>query len=229
MSEVEVLIPWRPDGDDWRATALDWCVARWRTLFPAWDVVFADDGGTDDDWFHIARALNRCVDASTAEVCVVVGADTILDPHKVLEAVSYADVKQTWVMASDTMHRLDAPQSARILAMEPGDPMPQRIGRRRVCQLGWGPIVAPRHLLLERLWDERMVAGGEDDVFGLAAETLWGPPIRVLGSVCWLLHHEREHRHRHDLRRDAVDLKGRYVAARWNPTAMFRLKEEWQG
>ncbi len=86
MSRVEILIPWRPDGDDWRGVAYDWCVARWRTLFPEWDIVLADDGASEG-WFNIARALNRCVDASAAEVCVMVGADTILGRAAVEMAV----------------------------------------------------------------------------------------------------------------------------------------------
>lgn len=227
VSDVEILIPWRTDGDQWRAAALDWCVARWRTLFPSWDVVFADDG-QESGWFHIARALNRCVDASSARVCVVVGADTVLRSEKVLEAVTYADAKPCWVMAADTMHRLDRPQTELVLGLEPDGEIPRGLGRRRVCQLGWGPIVAQRHLLLERLWNEEMVAGGEDDTFGLAAETLWGPPERVTSSPVHLLFHEREWRHQHPLRGEAVALKQRYVAARWQPEKMWKLAQEWQ-
>lgn len=232
MSEVELLIPWRPDGDPWRAVARDWVLARWMTLFPGWRIVEADDGETDG-WFHIARALNRCVEASSARICVMVGADTVLRPEKVLEAVTLADARPCWVMATDTLNRLDRTQTELVLALEPGSVIPRgpqnaTLGRRRVAQLGWGPIVAQRHLLLERLWDERMVAGGEDDVFGLAAETLWGPPLRVTQSPCWMMYHEREHRERHELRQDAVDLKQRYRAARWQPDQMFSLKNEWQ-
>lgn len=227
MSEVEVLIPWRSDGDPWRVTGLDWCVARWQTLFPEWRIVFADDG-QESGWFHIAKALNRCVDASTGKIVLMVGADTILDPAKVIEAVTLADRRPCWVMMSDTMQRLDRPQTEMVLALEPDAALSHGWGRRRVCQLGWGPIALPRHLALERLWDERMVAGGEDDTFGLAAETLWGPPERVTSSPCWMLYHDRENRHLHPDRADAVELKQRYVSTRWKPDKMFALKEEWQ-
>jgi hypothetical protein len=225
---VELLIPWRPDGDPWRVAGLDWCVARWERLFPDWRIVLNTDGATEG-WFNIARALNRCIDASTAEVCIMVGADTILNPDKVLEAVAFAsDPKPCWVMMCDTLNRLDKIQTERVLAMEPGAPMPAGFGRRRVAQLGWGPICAPRHLLLERLWDERMIAGGEDDTFGIAAETLWGAPARVVQSPCFMLHHGRQNRHLHELRQEAVELKSRYLSARWQVDKMWALKEEWQ-
>lgn len=229
VTTVEVLIPWRADGDPWRAVARDWVHARWLTLFPGWRIVEADDG-VADGWFNIARALNRCVDASSAEVLVMVGADTILDPVKVVEAVELAAARPCWVMACDTLNRLDRVQTERLLAHEPDVGVRDAVGpvRRRVAQLGWGPIVAQRHLLMERLWDERMIAGGEDDTFGLAAETLWGQPQRVIGSPCYMLYHGRQNRHLHDDRQHAVDLKSRYVAARWQPDKMFRLKEEWQ-
>lgn len=225
MTTVQVLVPWRDDGCSWRRAAWDFVKARWLTQFPDWRIMSASDGAESGP-FNVARALNACVDASTADVCVVTGADAVLRPECVVEAVKLAEAGR-WVMAADVMWRLDRLDTEAVLAMEPDARLPN-LGRRRVCQSGWGPLVAPRRLLLERLWDERMVAGGEDDVFGLAAETLWGPAARVTRSPVHLLYHPSPQRAKHPQRDEAVALLHAYKCCRWDQVAMHRLSREWQ-
>lgn len=226
MTTVEVLVPWRTDGEPWREVAWDWVQARWMSLFPDWPLVIESDGAREGG-FLIPRALNRCVEASSADVLVVTGADTILRPDAVVEAVELAESGR-WVMACDTMHRCDRLDTERVLGEDPSVPEFVKLGKRRVAQLGWGPIVAPRTMLLERLWDERFTAGGEDDGFGVAAQTLWGEPGRVVRSPAWLCWHPSPMRSKHPDREAAVALLNRYKAARWDQRAMRRLVMEWQ-
>lgn len=226
MTTVEVCIPWRSDGDPWRETARDWVHARWMTLFPEWRIVEADDGAVEGP-FLIARALNRCVDASTADVLVMTGADTIIDPRRVVQAVDLAATGK-WVMACDTLNRLDRLQTERVLADDPATQAWHQLGTRRTAQLGWGPIVLQRHLALERLWDPRFEAGGEDDGFGVAARCLWGDPARVPQSPAWLMWHESARRAKDPRRDDAVALLQRYKGFMWEPQKMWALVHEWQ-
>jgi hypothetical protein len=223
---VEIIVPWRTDDEPWRETAWNWCQARWMTLFPEWPIVTADDGASEGS-FVVPRALNRAVEASSAEILVVVGADTVLRSGSVLEAVDIAR-EGRWVMMADTMHRCDRLDTERVLGEDPTVDGFARLGRRRVCQLGWGPLCAPRAMLLERLWDERFTAGGEDDAFGVAAQTLWGDPARVVRSPAWLLWHPSPMRSKHPDRDAAVALLGRYKDARWDPAKMRALTMEWQ-
>lgn len=225
MRTVQICVPWRSDGEPWREVAWNWCAARWMTLFPDWPLVVVDDGAESGS-FNVATSLNRCVDESSADVLVMVGADTILRPGNVLEAVAFAE-QGRWTMACDVMWRLDRLDSESVLALDPTAEM-RNLGRRRVAQLGWGPIVAPRHVLLTRMWDERFSGGGEDDAFGLCAETLLGPPARCVRSPTWLLWHPSPGRAKHPDRDDCVALLHRYKCARWDQIAMHRLSREWQ-
>lgn len=225
MTSVEVCIPWRDDGDAWRRAAWDFVKARWLTQFPDWRIVSASDGAESGP-FNVARALNGCVDESTADLLYVTGADAVLRPDKVREAIKLAESGR-WVMGADTLWRCDRLDTESILARDP-DSVLAHIGRRRVCQLGWGPICASREILLQRYWDERFTAGGEDDAVGLALETIVGPPARVTQSPCVLLHHPSPGRSKHPDRDVCVKLLARYKHARWDQRAMFSLSREWQ-
>lgn len=209
-----VVIPWR-DGPG-RAAPKRWVERRWEVLHPDADVITP---GSPEGPFNIAAALNRGIDRTRADLVVLTGADVVLDPVDVLDALEAA-AGGRWVMLAGQYHRLDRGASERLLRARPGVELCSFPGGGWIStKLGWGPIVAPRDLLAAVGYDERFRGwGGEDDAFGFAAETLAGPPIR-LDRTAFMLWHHRRYRRAHPDYAANVELLEQYRDAHGDPVA----------
>ncbi len=214
---MDVVVPWR-GGCPYRSRAWAWVTERWSSLHPeAGLIVTVSPEGP----FNIAAALNSGIRHSSADVLVLTGADVVLDPVEVADSVDLASDGR-WVMLAGEYRRLSEEVSDGILS-GPVDATGEWPGDLMMTGLGWGPIVAPRELLLDTGYDERFVGwGGEDDAFGITAETLVGSPIRM-GGTAHLLWHPSETNSHYTAN---VALLDRYRSAHGNPEAIRLLQAE---
>lgn len=218
---VEVLVPWRPDGDPNREAAWEWVQRRWQALYPHWPIV---TGTCRGEW-STAAALNDAMAQSYADIVILVGADTVLNRVDVEQAVAAATLGR-WVMVARELHRLSNSSTRHLLGKSPGVQAERLVAQRANTHLGWGPIVAPADLVRDVGWDDRFTGwGGEDDAFGLAMKALAGRPHRVPGGIARLLYHSRDRRKAHDSYPANLALLDRYRAAD-TPDAMRVLLAE---
>lgn len=213
----DVVIPWR-GGCPHRARAWTWVLERWATLHSDAELVIT---ASPEGPFNIAAALNIGIRGSRSDVVVLSGADVILDPSDVADAVDLASDGR-WVMLAGEYRRLSEDITAEVLD-GPVDAVWDWPGEEMDTDLGWGPIVAPRELLLDVGYDERFLGwGGEDDAFGIAAETLAGSPLH-LGGTAYMLWHPPATNTRYAAN---VALLNRYRSAHHCPSAIRALLAE---
>lgn len=206
---IEVAIPWWDSGDEARRTSWEWIRAGWAKRHPEWRVVT----GANEGPFSVPASLNAAIRATTADVVVVTGADAQISGDSLRKAVSVVEQGQAaWAMVADQMVRLGAVATTKALRLPVGSTLPQ-VGTRRVCQLGWGVLVARRDVLAEIPYDERLQVAWEDSAFGYAAATLHGAPYRLERTAVRLLWHPRVRRHRLEGYEEATVRMSRYKIA----------------
>lgn len=221
MTTVQIAIPWRDCGCEYRRAAWDWIREGWAIRHPGWQIVTGDNEGA----FNIPAALNATLRKCTADVIVVSGADAQIHDVSLKVAVEQALVSP-WVMASDSMIRLAADVSTKALGrLKPGQALPQGPGNRRLCQLGWGVLVGRREVFEAVTWDERLNVAWEDSAWGYAAALLVGEPHRVGRVSTRLLWHPPCKRHKQPGYQEASTLNLEYRTALYskNQAAMREL------
>lgn len=191
MTTVEVAIPWYDSGCEDRRRSWEWLRAGWAKRHPEWRVVTAHNEGP----FSVPASLNAAIRATTADVLVVTGADAQISSDGLRRAVEAAE-HHPWVMVADQMVRLGAVATEKALKTPIGSTLPQAPGSRRVCQLGWGVLVARREVFERVPYDERLHVAWEDSAWGYAAATIFGEPFRLERTSVRLLWHPRVRRHR---------------------------------
>lgn len=185
---VEVLVPWRDEGDTHRRLAAARVDTWIRTQHPRWRRTHVDDGG---ELFSRGGSLDAGIRASTADVVVMWDADILVDAYAVRSAavvamhsdsglvLPYAYVAHLTLEGTARVLRGAAPSSTRLEHIE-----------RRTQSVG-GCTVVRRGVYLDaggflpcwRGW------GMEDTQLDVAVETLLGAPTRWLGGRAWHLYH----------------------------------------
>lgn len=206
---VDVAIPWWDPGDGARSKSWEWIRAGWGIRHPDWRVVTGANRGP----FSVPASLNEAIRKTTADVVVLTGADAQISADGLRKAVAAVEQGQAaWAMVADQMVRLGAVVSQKALKTPVGSTLPQ-VGSRRVCQLGWGVLVASRAVLDAVPYDELLHVAWEDSAWGFAAATLFGEPYRLERTSVRLLWHPRMRRHRLDGYEEATVRMSRYKIA----------------
>ncbi len=74
--KVSVIIPWRIPRQRDRREIADWCFKRYKILWPDAEFIFSDSG---DEVFSRGKSINKGVEESVGEYCIVTDADYLLD------------------------------------------------------------------------------------------------------------------------------------------------------
>jgi hypothetical protein len=126
MAPFSVVVPYRP-GEANRDAAWAWVRTRWERLFPQAELVLESDDradGPDPAEFNHPLAINRAVERASHDVIIVADADTAFAPEFITTAVDAVDRGvHPWVLPLE-YRKIDRESTARILATDPADPIP---------------------------------------------------------------------------------------------------------
>lgn len=70
--EISIIIPWRKSRQKDRIEIFDWCMARYKHLFPSAEIILCDDG---HEHFSRGRSINKGVEESSGNYIVITDAD----------------------------------------------------------------------------------------------------------------------------------------------------------
>lgn len=185
---VAVCVPFRPRNDH-ETRLWAWVEARWRALFPDWQVCVADSGHIP---FNRSASRNlaaeQCPDASTL---IFANADTTFsDPSDLVTAVDIVG-SGGWTLPALYVET-SSQFTAGTLALDPSGPIGDPLGSydRQLSDSPAGPQVVSREAWESvGRWDEAFAHGWayEDAALRDALDVLRVPHTKV-GVTCHLWH-----------------------------------------
>lgn len=186
---VAILFPFASNDPDRLANLAT--VRRWYAeRFPDAEQVVRDDGGCREGWTK-ARAVQRCIDATDADVLVVADSDCLCEG--VVPAVAAVEAGEAlWAFPHTEIRRLDVEPSKAVRAgAQPTPAMPLEF-KAYPGVAGGGIVVLTREAWERAPMDPRFrVTHGEDVAWARALDFLCGTPWfpRRTYSPLYHLHH----------------------------------------
>ena len=186
---VSVLVPRRPDGGP-RDRAWQWLRPRWESL--GWQVV---EGSHNEGEWCKASAVTDALTHASGDILVAADAD-VWCPD-VPAAVQAVLAGASWAVPHTLVHRLTSGATDVLYGTEVfGGPLvEQRVEQRPYPGMpGGGCVVLTRDVYGSCPLDPRFQGWGqEDQSWGIALTSLYGPPVRMPGP-CWHLWHPPQER-----------------------------------
>lgn len=220
---ISLIFPWRSD-DGPRRRIFDWVEARYRSILPLAEVVYADSG---DEPFNRSRSKNQGFASSRGNVVVIADADIMVDAGWLRSAVWRAHTEEAWFVPERCV-LLEQEPTKRIL----NGPVDIMYPAYTDDEVEWegnssvgGCIVVNRAGYHD--YDERFIGWGwEDAAFAMTMTTMWGPLRKLPGSTLYHLWHPKGQTW--DNPRNAANqaLFNRYQEAADNKVAMTQLLKE---
>lgn len=229
MTSVSVLVPFQPDPNQRgrkvpladgasREDIFSWVRARWEAFYPSFELVTAGSGNRA---INRSAARNEAFRRSSGDVVIVADADIVFHHANVDVALQHMKNGKRWVVGFDRYEQMDGPDTRKVLASDPADPVDRPAKPRWSTDQGnAGLLIMTRGAFVEvGGYDERFTGWGwEDWAIANALHTLAHPMVTVPGYVLHLRHPPSQGR-----RRDKQRMKplfDPYDTAFGNPTAM---------
>lgn len=211
---VDVLMPWRP-GEPHREAAQRFVADHYRSM--DLEVIEADDGGEP---FSRGGSINLAAEKSSADVFLIVDADTVVERAQALRAADEACEAPGMVIAHDEWLHINPRGSAMLLA----DKDPWSLDWRPYVDFSLPATVSSAVAVSRSTWvavggfpEQFRGWGFEDVAFDIMCKTFAGPTRRVPGAA-WHLYHPGD-----QIRpTENQELIGAYLAAEGDPE---RLRE----
>lgn len=231
---VAVLVPLGVDPDGWRSAAFEFLTARYQRDHPDWPVSVgtASAGGpAGAPGWSKGAALRQARENVRADVLIVADADCLVPDAQLSAAVHAVLAGASWSVPYVHVRRLK-PEPTRQLLHTGGIPTgllratPDGIlDRDEYVGVRGGGIVVLRSDVYDACpLDPRFRGwGGEDESWGLALTTLYGPSLDVEGSVWHLWHPHAVPGARGPLYPPSVELLRAYQSAAENPRLVRAL------
>lgn len=174
MSQPAVIVPLAISRCPHRRAA--WVHVRGHLAGLGWPVMV---GAGDEELWSKGAACARAVAALEAvmavDVLVVYDGDVLVPAEALVEAVTAVSGGAPWAVAHEWVDRLDQRSTVALLAGEPSSWTLDRMAYRGV--VGGGCTIVRRDVWESCPIDPRFVGwGGEDEAWGWALDTLYGPP-----------------------------------------------------
>jgi hypothetical protein len=224
LSDLSVLVPYRPDGG-YRDKA--WAVIEpaWRRLGVELVVESPGDGVSPGDFNH-PKAINRARERATRPLLCIADADTGFDPKwPALAAAALAD--HAWVLPAEYWQ-----MSMRQSRAARNGYLPPRDAQLDADWVGYGVswsglvfVNADAFDLVEG-YDERWEWWGSDDAaFAITLGTLVSPAHRLIGRALHFWHpRPMENHYGHPRHQAQHELCKAYEAAAGDPDAVARVR-----
>lgn len=222
MTDVAVLVPWRRGNDQDRVAARDFVAAHYRRAHRGWRRVTGTSRTAR--WCKARAVATARAKVPRAKALVIADADVFVSPAQLHAAVQYVLDGAPWAVPHTFVYRLTREATRLVLNggrnLAPLERAPYR------GLLGGGLTVVRADVYDDCPLDARFHGwGGEDVAWGVALDTLHGPPVRLPGNLVHLWHAHTlpgGARHRPELAASA-QLLAQYHAAHGDPVAMRML------
>lgn len=89
---ISIIIPWRDSGQLDRRAIFNWCIPRYKALFPNAEIVLCDSG---DTIFSRGKSINKGVAESNGDYLIITDADYLFSDIMARDIVN----KQPWTVA----------------------------------------------------------------------------------------------------------------------------------
>lgn len=218
-----IVVPLTPTEDMWRRAA--WLRTVEHLCSVPWPIAVGE--GDASSWSKGAALADGVALAPTADVLVIHDADCIVSAPALRACVTACADGAPWAMPHVWVHRLNRRATCEV---EAGRAMPWEVPDRDRDRLpyrgvpGGGVTVVRADVWADCPVDPRFIGwGGEDEAWGWALTTLYGPPWRPPAGDDRLYHLWHPHaapRQRFPTRPDARALLQRYRNARRVPRVM---------
>lgn len=229
MSDLTIIIPWRPGGPH-REASLAFVTVWLRQVFPDANLELADDGG---DPFSRGASIDQAVERSDASLFVVCDADIVVPASQLVAAAALAAEADGQVIPFESYRYLTGQASEQLRAGPISDQDWEALPVEWSYSVAVGAACAFSRATHEQAGGHPGFRGWgmEDVAFFLAAETLVAPMRRVPGPVFHLWHPTGTEASYRDPAAMAanVALLDRYGAAEGDPVAMGALIGELRG
>lgn len=219
-----VLVPYRDDGPERRAA---WhYVARWLMEHHGWPLAV---GAPLGEWVKAEAVWNAL--ATTAfypgsHTLIVHDADVFVAPEALRAAVEAVEAGAAWAIPHGTVYRLDEQTTSALLETGELPDAPLYVRWPYLGMAGGGIVVLTRDTYLETPLDRRFVGwGGEDQAWGWALETFYGPAWRGDAALYHLWHPHAAPGHQKSPRVESERLRRVYRAHRGHPDLLRPIVE----
>jgi predicted glycosyltransferase involved in capsule biosynthesis len=183
-SNINIVIPWRPSGDWWRAEAYRYVSKHMAPYTP----IYADDGSEP---FSRSGSKNLGASVVSDSVVMFLDADTII-PHEQIDA-AIALARQGYLVYPFTEYHSLSPKSTKsIFRGDVAFPTPLH----SLWAIGWatgGAMAIPKDLFYEiGAYDEGFIDWGMEDAAILIMAKKAGIEVKKIEGNCYHLWHPRE-------------------------------------
>lgn len=231
--DVDVLVPYRASEAYHRERNAEFIIKHLGNVLPGSLVTVCDDD--DPDLFNRGRAVNAGVEASERPIMVIADGDVWLPPAPLREAVAIlrrtSAVQRSYVVPFDKVVWMDEEWSRRVL--DGLTPIASRPPARHVilewgqCSVGICNVVLRERFLDLGGFDPRFRGWGcEDCAWDAAAETLFGPKVRLHAEGRHLFHPACSSKEDPARMERTAELYLRYSSAKGDRAAMLSLLRE---
>lgn len=196
---LDIVIPYRDNGDGYRNRIHEWHRQRLHYLFPASYIITAD---SEHEQFNRSAARNRGVQRSEAKYVALVDSDTAFNADALLNGLKKVMDGAPWSIPYNLYVRTDRKSGAQILGEDPKRLVLAHHNYNYDFQLDFPPTrhEAPISGLLIFRRDDFLDIGGysedftgwgyEDRALVVVADRLLGAHVRCDGIVYHLWHPE---------------------------------------
>lgn len=207
---MSVVIPWRERGIGLeRIMSLRWILGKLRTAHPDWELLVSGDGRRSPEPWSASTARNRGVARATADVIVLLDADTwsprlddaVAQVRRYVDDVCCGNVMYAypWVQPHTQILRLSRSQTVNYMFgslveySDEGGITPEYLTALESMPYrqfaGGVPTVITKHLYELCPQDPRFNGwGAEDNAWGYALQTLHCQMYRLAGDAVHLWH-----------------------------------------
>lgn len=216
-----VIVPWRDTGCPWRRRALRAVTDQWSALGFRVALGMQRDDGPWVKAHAVADGIVRTAGRGASDVVVVADADVIC--YDTIDAVNRVNDGRAWAVPHHLVFRLNRDATT---AMLDGTEMPDRMYEQTPYRgiAGGGLVVIRRDVWADCPLDARFAGWGqEDESWGTALTTLFGPPWRGPADLVHLWHPPQSRMNRVIGSHAGRQLRGRYRAAAGIPAQMRAL------
>lgn len=222
-----LIVPYRDDGDLWRARVWDWLAWRYAVHHPAWPV---HTGAPRSQPWRKGEAVLEALSRTDAELVVMADADSFVSPQALEVCVRAVIDGAPWAQPHTNVWRLGPNTTHALISGEPVEAPDvwQRGRQQRSVPVGGGVVVGWSADLRDVPPDPRFEGwGGEDIAWGWALGTMLGPHWTCHADLFHLWHQPSPNRRRAYHATEV--LAGRYAEANGDRVRMAALIQEGRG